>query len=272
MLSNRSIPWCISAATEKPKGTNQREIPGAWRTWNVGASEQSSKGVTSHPVETDSWRPSCWNWKTFLMKRGGSFLWEHVTWYLFLKDFIHLSLDCLNIFTWNSLSVQLRWAWANQEKEGLVWGTNYFVDCNDMNVSFMRDSYLMVWRTDLLSWWEHHSTLSFLQGSCRLQWALSTVMVAHHVATHSLVQLSLPPKTYMEDFLLSHMFSQIHRIICVGKDLQNHQSPIINLTYQVPLLNHIPKCHIHTSLKYLQRWELHHFPWQPIQMFDLLPC
>lgn len=31
-----------------------------------------------------------------------------------------------------------------------------------------------------------------------------------------------------------------------------------------PLLKHVPKCRIHMSLKYLQEWQLHHFPGQPL--------
>jgi len=38
----------------------------------------------------------------------------------------------------------------------------------------------------------------------------------------------------------------------------------MSLTYLIPSLNHGPKCHIHASLKYLQRWRLHHLPGQPI--------
>lgn len=35
---------------------------------------------------------------------------------------------------------------------------------------------------------------------------------------------------------------------------------IINLTYWVPSLCHIPWCHIHSCLNYLQVWWLHHSP------------
>lgn len=36
-----------------------------------------------------------------------------------------------------------------------------------------------------------------------------------------------------------------------------------HLTLPSPLLHHVPKCHIHKSLKYLQGWGLHHFPRKP---------
>ena len=32
------------------------------------------------------------------------------------------------------------------------------------------------------------------------------------------------------------------------------------------LLNHIPKCHIHTFFEHLQGWGLHHLPGQPVPM------
>jgi len=45
-------------------------------------------------------------------------------------------------------------------------------------------------------------------------------------------------------------------------------SSSINLTLPTPPLNHVPKCHIYTSFKYLQGWGLNHFPWQPVPMLD----
>lgn len=44
-------------------------------------------------------------------------------------------------------------------------------------------------------------------------------------------------------------------------------NPVINLTYQLPPLNCILQCHVHTSLKYFQGWELHHNG-LPIAMLD----
>lgn len=41
-------------------------------------------------------------------------------------------------------------------------------------------------------------------------------------------------------------------------------SPTVNLTYWVPSPNHIPKCHVHMSLNYLQGWGFHQFPGQPV--------
>lgn len=45
-----------------------------------------------------------------------------------------------------------------------------------------------------------------------------------------------------------------------------------HLTIPWPPLNHVPKwhrnSHLHTSLKYFQRWCLHHFPTQPVQMLN----
>jgi len=35
-----------------------------------------------------------------------------------------------------------------------------------------------------------------------------------------------------------------------------------------PPLNHVPKCHIYTSFKYLQGWRLNQFPGQPVPTFD----
>ncbi|PKU29473.1 protein diaphanous hypothetical protein [Limosa lapponica baueri] len=35
-----------------------------------------------------------------------------------------------------------------------------------------------------------------------------------------------------------------------------------------PPLNHVPQHHIYPSFKYLQGWQLHHFPGQPVPMLD----
>ncbi|KAK4829643.1 hypothetical protein QYF61_005936 [Mycteria americana] len=48
-------------------------------------------------------------------------------------------------------------------------------------------------------------------------------------------------------------------------------SPTVNLTLPSTPLNHVPKCHIYTSFKYLQGWRLHHFPGQPVPVLDN-PC
>lgn len=44
-------------------------------------------------------------------------------------------------------------------------------------------------------------------------------------------------------------------------------SPAINLTYQLPPLNCILQCHVHTFFKYFQGWELHHNG-QPTAVLD----
>ncbi|KAK4813343.1 hypothetical protein QYF61_026639 [Mycteria americana] len=45
-------------------------------------------------------------------------------------------------------------------------------------------------------------------------------------------------------------------------------SPTINLTLPSPPLHHVPKHLIQTAFKYLQGWQLHHFPGQPVPMLD----
>ncbi|KAK4829704.1 hypothetical protein QYF61_006079 [Mycteria americana] len=45
-------------------------------------------------------------------------------------------------------------------------------------------------------------------------------------------------------------------------------SPTINLTLPRPPLYHVPKHLIQTSVKYLQGWQLNHFPGQPVPMLD----
>lgn len=49
-------------------------------------------------------------------------------------------------------------------------------------------------------------------------------------------------------------------------------SPINKLALVSAPLNHIPKHHIHTSLKHVQRWQLHNFPGQSILMSDCPHC
>lgn len=39
-----------------------------------------------------------------------------------------------------------------------------------------------------------------------------------------------------------------------------------------PLLNHIPKCHIHPLFEHFQEWCLHHFPQQPIIVPESNDC
>ena len=41
-----------------------------------------------------------------------------------------------------------------------------------------------------------------------------------------------------------------------------------NLTPPSPPLNHVPKHHTYTFLKYLQGWRLSHFPGQPVPVLD----
>lgn len=48
-------------------------------------------------------------------------------------------------------------------------------------------------------------------------------------------------------------------------------SPTINLTYEGPSPSHVTYCHVHTSLKWLQQWELHCFPGQPPFCNKILP-
>ncbi|KAK4811014.1 hypothetical protein QYF61_015718 [Mycteria americana] len=45
-------------------------------------------------------------------------------------------------------------------------------------------------------------------------------------------------------------------------------SPTVNLTLPRPPLHHVPKHLIQTSFKYLQGWQLNHFPGQPVPMLD----
>ncbi|KAK4832342.1 hypothetical protein QYF61_021871 [Mycteria americana] len=45
-------------------------------------------------------------------------------------------------------------------------------------------------------------------------------------------------------------------------------SPTVNLTLPRPPLNHVPKHLIQMSFKYLQGWQLNHFPGQPLPMLD----
>ncbi|KAK4824899.1 hypothetical protein QYF61_021414 [Mycteria americana] len=45
-------------------------------------------------------------------------------------------------------------------------------------------------------------------------------------------------------------------------------NPTVNLALPSPPLNHVLKCHIYTSFKYLQGWGLNHFPGQPVPMLD----
>lgn len=44
----------------------------------------------------------------------------------------------------------------------------------------------------------------------------------------------------------------------------HHQPDLLN-----PIINPIPWCHIHTSLKYLQGWGPHHCPAQPLPVLGL---
>ncbi|KAK4816001.1 hypothetical protein QYF61_010869 [Mycteria americana] len=45
-------------------------------------------------------------------------------------------------------------------------------------------------------------------------------------------------------------------------------SPTVNLTLPRPPLNHISKCHVQTSFKYFQGWQLNHFTGQPVPVLD----
>ncbi|KAK4823893.1 hypothetical protein QYF61_007958 [Mycteria americana] len=56
---------------------------------------------------------------------------------------------------------------------------------------------------------------------------------------------------------------------CLGwKRPSRSSSPTVNLALPSPPLNHVPRCHIYTSFKYLQGWRLNHFPGQPVPMPD----
>lgn len=51
------------------------------------------------------------------------------------------------------------------------------------------------------------------------------------------------------------------------KESLRSSDPTMKLTPSSPTLNHIPNCHMHTSLKH--NWQrYHHFPWQPISISD----
>lgn len=45
-------------------------------------------------------------------------------------------------------------------------------------------------------------------------------------------------------------------------------SPTVNPGLPTPPLSHVSKNHVYMSFKYLQGWRLHHFPGQPVPMFD----
>ena len=45
-------------------------------------------------------------------------------------------------------------------------------------------------------------------------------------------------------------------------------SPTVNLALPSPPLNHVPKCHVYMSFKYLQEWWINHFPGQPVPKPD----
>lgn len=45
-------------------------------------------------------------------------------------------------------------------------------------------------------------------------------------------------------------------------------TPVISLTLARPSLNHVPKCHVYTPLKYLQGWGLNYIPGYPFPVLD----
>lgn len=76
---------------------------------------------------------------------------------------------------------------------------------------------------------------------------------------------------------LTSRLACLQTIYTLKVELQNHlvwkrsSSPTISVTYQVPPLNYVPYCHVHTPLKYCQGWRCHHSLGQHLPMLDNPP-